>query len=249
MKRYESVPRLSLAWRTPVILRLDGRAFHTLTRNLEKPYDEAFFECMHATAQYLCKQIDGVRLAYHQSDEISLLLVDYEELNTQPWFGYDLQKLVSVSSGLATAYFNDRADFNTHYPTLAVFDARAFNLPREEVANYFVWRQQDAVRNSIQGLGQKHLSHRELQGLSCDGIQARLRAEHGVNWDEVPTHFKRGSCVWRGFTEPPHTSLGPDEPPAQLRVAWQPDLDVPIFTQDRAYVERFVYPTKPEETS
>lgn len=247
MKDYENVNRFYLTRRTPMIIRIDGRAFHTFCKGLKKPYDKVFAESMQATTLNLCKNIEGCKLAYTQSDEISLLLTDYDELETQAWFDKNLQKIVSISASLATLYFNksfkDLSDswcdnyyqiWNTskeddkYFETLcnrqftATFDSRAFCLPKEEVANYFVWRQKDATRNSINSLAQANFSHKSLQGLNVNQVQDKLVNEKGINWNDQPTEFKRGICCIK-------TNEG-----------WKIDKEIPIFTEDRNYIERYI---------
>lgn len=230
MKTYEACPKLFLTRRMPVIIRLDGKAFHTLTKKLEKPYDVDFRNLMILTAEYLVQNVMNCKLAYVQSDEISLLLVDYGTIETEAWFNNNVQKMVSVSASMATAKFNSMLDNPKLFPVnkradikqeFAMFDARAFNLPREEVTNSFIWRQQDATRNSIQGLGQKYFSQKQLNGKSCNKIQDMLMIDHGVNWNDVDVYFKRGGCILsdRGI-----------------------DTGIPIFTQDRHYIEKYLYP-------
>lgn len=226
MKTYESVPALRLMRRVPVILRVDGKAFHTLTRDCVKPYDTRFAAAMHATARYLCQQIQGAVLAYVQSDEISVLITDYAELTTDAWFGYQVQKMVSI--GAATA----SVAFNSYYPDVEfeVFDARVFNLSREEVTNYFVWRQQDATRNSINAAGQALLSHAELQGKNTNQVQDMLFTR-GVNWNDYPSAQKRGVCV----TKQSVLRFGDDA--TAIRTAWVIDSEIPVFTTNRSYIE------------
>lgn len=225
MKRYESVSQSHLSIRTPVIIRIDGKAFHTLTRNMEKPFDDNFIRCMQMTAYYLVKTIEGCNFAYTQSDEISLLLTDYKKLNTQGWFDYNIQKLTSVSAAYATYFFNK--EFNREFLYFdkcipIVFDSRCFNLPKEEVANYFIWRQKDATRNSIQMLGRAYFSHKSLNGLSCNKIQDILHETYDINWNDLPTYKKRGT----GIIKDEECTI---------------DLSIPIFTQNREYIERNVY--------
>jgi tRNA(His) 5'-end guanylyltransferase len=235
MKEYEAVSRIRLVRRTPVIVRVDGKAFHTLTRGLKKPYDFDFIDCMWATAKALCKEVQGSQLAYVQSDEISLLLVDYKTKTTDAWFDNQIQKMVSISAAIATSTFS--AEFQKKFPekwekgARPMFDSRVFNLPRHEVSNYFIWRQQDATRNSIQALGQAHFSHKELHGVSCDGIQEKLFQEKGINWNDESVHAKRGACVIRK----------PDPMLPSGRESWQFDVAIPVFTQDRSYIDDLVY--------
>ncbi len=242
MKHYEGQPRSYLVPKTPVMMRLDGKAFHTLTRNMDRPFDPRFTACMWETAKYLVEHVSGCQLAYVQSDEISLLLTDYETVHTQGWFGYDLQKMVSVSASMAGVAF--AASFLSAFGRgpdtreLPVFDSRAWNLPREEVRNYFVWRQQDASRNSVQMLGQAHFSHKELQSKSCDEIQAMLLKQRGLNWNDCPVPQKRGACLVR------HTITLPaiDKKPEHTRRVWSVDEAIPLFTADHRYIDRYVWP-------
>ena len=144
MKKYEQVFQYKLMPRTPLIIRLDGRAFHTYTKDLEKPFDRNFMADMVGAALETVSEMNGFKVAYTQSDEVSILLTDYDEIETQGWFDYKLSKVVSISAALMTKNFNWLRGANV------VFDARAFSLPREEVVNYFLWRAKDWARNSIQ---------------------------------------------------------------------------------------------------
>lgn len=219
MKNYEDCFRFTLPGRMPLILRIDGRAFHTLTRGLDKPFDQRFSDAMLFTASMLCEEIQGAKLAYWQSDEISILATDYDTLTTQAWFDKNLQKVVSVSASLAAASFND--DFCP--PRSATFDSRAFVLPKEEVCNYFLWRQQDATRNSINSVGQSKFSPKQLHGLSTDKVQDLLFREKGINWNDLPIWQKRGACVVKN-----------------AEGQWAVDYEIPLFSKDRNYVNRFV---------
>ena len=189
---YENVTRYKLYRRTPAIIRLDGKAFHSLTRKCKKPFDQFFQSAMQVTAVRLCEQIQNVRLAYLQSDEISLLLNDYENLDTDQWFDGNIQKMVSVSASIASVYFSQI------FGKIGLFDSRVFNLPKEEVNNYFLWRQQDATRNSIQGVAQSQFSHKELMGLNGNQLQEKLWKDKQINWNDTPTHFKRCYCIVKG---------------------------------------------------
>jgi tRNA(His) 5'-end guanylyltransferase len=221
MKRYEGVAQTQLMRRTPVIIRLDGKAFHTFTRGLEKPFDDKLGQAMASTMLQLASQIQGCVFGYTQSDEIQLLLKDWDTFTTDAWFDYKVQKMVSVASSIATAHFNRVFQHPTKDNAIALFDARAFNVPMEEVVNCFLWRQQDATRNSINSLGQAHFSHKSLQGKNTSQVQDMLMLEKGINWNDIPTRFKRGTCV--NATE----SGGP-----------QLDFEIPVFSQDREYISR-----------
>ena len=256
-ENYENRSKTYLVRRTPVIIRLDGKAFHTFTKGMKKPYDEIFHNTMNATMKYLCENIQGCKLGYTQSDEITLLLTDYDTLTTDAWFDYSVQKICSVSASMATMAFNrffayeyenystshledwDRIPIGEEtygmmlYSKLdsAMFDARCFNIPEEEVTNCFIWRQQDATRNAIQMLGQCNFSHKELHGKSCNDIQDMLMLEKGINFNDMPTEFKRGVCCVKQEVPCTDRLIG-------YKLDWVLDKEIPIFTQDRDYVER-----------
>lgn len=188
---YESRARLMLPRRTHTVIRLDGRAFHSYTRGLDKPYDAQFMSDMGATAETLCAEVAGCRLAYTQSDEISLILTDFATPTTDAWFGGNQQKMVSISASIATARFNELRPGKR-----ALFDSRAFTIPDPvEVENYLVWRQKDATRNSISMAAQARFSHRELHGKSQGQMQEMLWSAHGVNWNDYDPRFKRGTVI------------------------------------------------------
>ncbi|MFI8872463.1 tRNA(His) guanylyltransferase Thg1 family protein [Streptomyces sp. NPDC055243] len=193
MKRYEATYRAVLPRRTYTLLRLDGRAFHSYLRGAVKPFDETFMADMDAVAEALCVEISGAAFAYSQSDEISILVTDFASIQTQPWFDGVVAKLLSVSASLATAVLNERRPGKR-----ALFDARAFTISDPvEVANYFLWRQRDAVRNSISMAAQAHFSHKRLHGVSSAGMQELLFTEAGVNWNDYPDGCKRGRVAVR----------------------------------------------------
>jgi tRNA(His) 5'-end guanylyltransferase len=203
----------------PVIIRLDGKAFHNVTRGCEKPFDTAFIFAMECTAIQLMQEAQGCKCAYVQSDEISLLLCDYDRFETQAWFNNELQKLVSVSAGIASA------TFSLNWKHIASFDSRAFNLPREEVCNYFIWRQQDWTRNSIQMLGQANFSHKQLQNKNCMEIQDMLH-EKNANWADLDEHLKNGTFITRAVIE--------------SRTEYVQSS--PIFSKERAVIENLLKP-------
>jgi len=192
-ENYENRYRFYLTRRTPVIIRLDGKAFHTLTKDCEKPFDLPFNNSMTYTALQLVSDIQGAKIAYVQSDEISILLTDYDNLDTEAWFDYNLQKIVSVSPAMATSNFTKRYIYPGD-PREALFDARAFNIPRDEVANYFIWRQQDWIKNSVQMLARAHFSHKALHGKNQSTMITMLE-EKGVRWNELPEHLKNGTFL------------------------------------------------------
>lgn len=247
MKQYEAVPKNFLTRRTPVIMRLDGKAFHTFTRGFDKPFDEAIEVAMKSTMVQLCKNIQGCVLGYTQSDEITLVFCDYQKIDTDAWFEYNVEKMCSVAASMATLYFfkalcgyreelwqsndisfADKIDLiNRKLEIGAYFDARVFNLPREEVVNCLIWRQQDATRNSIQGLAQSLFSHKELQGLSCSKLQDKILNECGINWNDLSVYQKRGVCAIKSLKFV--NSIG-------IKHDWVIDDNTPIFTQERNYI-------------
>ena len=258
---YENVYRFGLTRRTPVAIRIDGKAFHTFTRGFQKPFDDVLVKSMQETMKYLCENIQGCKLGYTQSDEITLILTDYDTLTTDAWFGYELQKMCSIAASMATMAFNkffdeevdmwgrktfeyfwDEGGYDPEKISFAqsdmdlvdaydkalrkgaMFDARVFNIPKEEVTNLVYWRQLDAARNSVQMVGQANFSHNELQNKSCNMIQEMLMTEKEINWNDFPTHLKRGSCCVK-------TPNG-----------WHIDKEIPMFRGEyRAYIDDLIY--------
>lgn len=234
---YENISKTRLTRRTPVILRLDGKAFHTFTRGFEVPFDDALIMTMQQTMMILCEEITNAQLGYVQSDEISLLLCDYKRHSTQAWFDNEIQKICSIAASIATLHFNKLFEINdsavvqevsikqAHKRAMrkgAMFDCRCFNIPKEEVCNYFIWRQQDATRNSIQMVGHANFSDKQMHKKNTSDIQDMLFTERGINWNDYPTVYKRGSCCVKDDT------------------GWHIDRNIPIFTQCRDYVEQHV---------
>ncbi len=208
MKSYEKVPSIQLMKRTPVIIRLDGKAFHTYTRGMDRPFDEDLSKVRHQTMKMLVDNVQGCIMGYSQSDEISLLLKDWDTFQSQPWFDNKLQKVVSVVASMCTAYWQQNCDILDSERTkgsdkfvgkVALFDARAFNIPKEEVVNYFLWRQLDWERNSIQMLAQSQYSHKELQGIGCKELITKLEDERGIIWGNLPSVQKLGESYIKGY--------------------------------------------------
>ncbi len=227
-KGYEAVFDYSLPRRMPMVIRVDGRAFHSI--KLEKPFDDLFHRAMCATATALCQSIQGAVLAYFQSDEISIVARDDMQNTTEPWVGKRLSKVLSLSAAIATSAFNTNAQelFGSQQ-----FDSRAFVLPDiNEVTNYLIWRQQDATRNSVSMCAQAMFSHKSLHGVNSNGMIDRLR-EAGKPWEETPTHYKRGAVC------KPVTVLKtvPQTGETCERREWQIDREPPIFTTERGYIE------------
>ncbi len=250
---YEQVPKTHLVRRMPVAIRIDGKAFHTFTKGFQKPFDEVLGNAMIRTMNYLCKNIQGCVFGYTQSDEITLLLIDYQKLDTSAWFDYEVQKMCSIAASMATMEFNrafadeveiwwekvnnlmDRPLTEGEYAAFekylkaytkamnsgAMFDARVFNIPKEEACNLVYWRQLDAARNSVQMVGQANFSHSELQGCSCNKIQDMLMVNKGINWNNFKTRWKRGTAWTR---------------------ATGVDYEMPILKgEGRAYIDNLIF--------
>lgn len=230
MKGYENTFRHSLPRRLPVLIRIDGKAFHTYTRGCQKPFDLDLNYAMWETAKFLCENIMGCKVAYHQSDEISLLLTNDDKLTTEAWFDNNLQKIVSISSSLATAKFNEIMKSKYPQKELALFDARAWVLPKDEVNNYFLWRQQDATKNSISMVAQHHFSPKQLHKKNSS-MQHDMLMEIGINWNDLPTWQKRGACIVKEKYQKGEAT----------RTRWIVDENIPIFSQDKNYIEQFIY--------
>lgn len=196
MKRYEDTSRFFLLRRMYTIIRIDGKAFHTYTKGLKRPFDDDLIFDMDETTKFLCQNIQGVKLGYVQSDEISLILTDFDEITTSAWFDNNIQKMSSVSASMATAKFNQLRT-NRNISKLAYFDARVFQVPtKTEAINYLIWRQNDATRNSISSVAQSMYSHKELHGKNGNQMQEMI-FQKGLNWNDLPTGYKRGRVVCR----------------------------------------------------
>ena len=265
---YEAVPDTKLVKRMPVAIRIDGKAFHTFTQGFKRPFDEVLIKTMQQTTQYLCQNIQGCVLGYTQSDEITLILVDYQTLTTEAWFDYRVEKLCSIAASMATMAFNkyfyenvfmynatatvDLSDkkypFKEVYSKVidkgAMFDARCFNIPKEEVTNLIYWRQLDASRNSVQMVGQAYFSQKELQDKSCSDIQDMLMTK-GVNWNDLPTYQKRGSCCIRNKIAIESNGVTADvylRDTSKSANKWIIDTNIPIFKgEGREYIDKLVY--------
>jgi tRNA(His) guanylyltransferase len=231
MKQYENTVSLELHRRLPVIIRIDGKAFHTFSKIItsidpacvNSPFSHVMHNLMVHTTKALVENVQNCVLGYTQSDEISLVLRDWDTYQTQQWFGGNLQKMVSVSASVATAHFNQHlVSLSVDFPSLDInslglFDSRAYTIPMDEVSNYLIWRQQDASRNSVQMLGHYHFSQQEMHGKSNAQIQDMLMIQKGINWNDVDVWMKRGTCVYKSDS----TIV---------------DENIPIFTQDKEYI-------------
>ena len=228
-------------------------------------------QAMQDTMKYLCENIQGCVLGYTQSDEITLILVDYKKLNSEAWFDYEVQKMCSIVASMATLEFNrsmkrravmfvnqktekekTRDDMYRQFGVYskavnkgAMFDARVFNLPKEEVTNNIYWRQLDASRNSIQMVGQAYFSHKELQHKTCNQIQDMLMTQKGIDWNDLRTSYKRGSCCVRNrrviSVSADGTATCELRNPKKPEREWIIDTEVPIFKGDgRKYIDELI---------
>lgn len=239
---YEQRTRLFLPRRTYTIIRLDGKAFHTYTKGFKRPYDLGLMRIMDQTTIALCEKIQGVKMAFTQSDEISLLLTDFETPQTDAWFDGNVQKMTSVSASIATAAFNNGMyldeEILANMDKVAYFDSRVFTIPHfHEVFNYMVWRQQDATRNSIQMAAQSMYSHKELHKKDTSQLQ-EMMWQKGTNWNDYPVGFKRGRIILKEKVETveiPEKHAGFGGTSTVERNRWA-SFEPPVFTQDRDFL-------------
>lgn len=260
MKEYENLTRFKLSKEYPMIIRIDGNAFHTFTKGFKKPFDSILRESMEATAKYLLENIPGSQCAYHQSDEISILVTNYQLSNREPWFDNNINKIVSISASIATLAFNrifsnkikETAHPDESYDARvrslengALFDSRVFILPKDEVTNYFIWRQQDAIKNSISMVAQSLFSHNSLQSLNGPQMIERMREEKGIVYeDQFSVIERRGSMTHR--LEPMQQSKiikmknGIEKEIKFTRSSWGVDNNIPVFKDNREYIEKFI---------
>ena len=273
MKEYENQTQTKLIKKLPVIIRIDGRGFSKFTRGFDKPFDVDLSNIFQNVALSLRKSIDNVKFIYSQSDEISLLLTDWDHSKEEDggridtWYDYRIQKIVSVISSEATALFNKAlyekikeydaywvlASFNdlqnnksksesTAEKTSAkqkllekklfkaMFDARVFNLPLDEVTNYFIYRQQDALRNSISGFARKYYSTKQLQGVNNTTKIEMVRDEYSVDfYEDIEQIQKVGFAI---VTNLKAGDTGKDK--------FEIDKNIPLFKENRDYIERYL---------
>lgn len=270
MKGYEKTFKHQLLRRSYTMIRIDGKAFHTYTKGLDTPFDQGLIDDMDKTAAFICENIQGAKCAFVQSDEISILVTDFDKLETSAWFDNNIQKMCSVSASLATAVFNrqrvqryycdpewDRAtgpNIRDHYEVgcdlddemiransivnymppinyIAMFDSRVFQLPtKSEVMNYFVWRQQDTVKNSISTVAQTMFSHKELHGKNGNDKQEMMFQKNGTNWNNLNPKLKRGRMIVKEVYE---------KEPNVMRTRWS-SIAPPIFTKDFIFLNNLI---------
>lgn len=230
MKSYEKENHYIFKSKNPVILRLDGKSFHTFTRGLKRPFDIDLYQCLEYATIELMKESDNAKIAYLQSDEISILLTDTDNDSTQPWFKYSKQKLESISASIFTYYFNDA--FKRLFPEtdkVAFFDCRAFSVPFTEVNNVFYWRQQDCIKNSVTMVASMYYSHKQLNDKSTRDRVQLLKDKNVDFYSDVDIQFQRGRCIYKqdsGFVV---------------------DRNIPIFKDDRNYINKYINNYFPDE--
>lgn len=254
MLSYQQVSEGNLMRRQPVIIRLDGKAFKTFTRNLIKPFDSDLSQIFQYVCFKLKEKIQGTKFIYQQSDEISLFLCDYDKITSDSWFDYRIQKMTSISASLTSVLFNqgisqiiekyenllsekpenneqilDRINIWKTKLNCAMFDSRVFNLPEDEVCNYFIWRQQDAIRNSKQAMGQAFFSHNQLQNKNVDEVCEMLIQLKNQDWYKTSIVQQRGFCVARDV------KVLSDN---KTETNWYIDINIPIFKNNREYINK-----------
>lgn len=229
MKKYEVVSKTSLMQKTPVIIRVDGKAFHTYTRRFNKPLDTHLADAMQAAMLYLCETIQGCVFGYTQSDEISLVLTDYKSYESCGWFDYEIQKLCSVCASMTTMKFNQfiqKTEGHANDGT-ALFDARAFNLLVDEVCNYLIWRQQDCERNALGSFARAFYSHKQLEGKKHPDLVAMLQ-EKDISWENMSHDYKRGVIAYKVYSE------GQEHP------EWTLDKNTPVFSTNKEFIQEIL---------
>lgn len=235
MKLYEAAARPVLSPRTPVILRVDGKAFHTFTRKAKKPFDDTLIDLMNNTAIELCKNIQGAQMAYVQSDEISVLIHGYKKFNSSPWFDNTIQKMTSVGASVATAalncqLFDQGGEKFLEFKPPVYFDGRVFTVPEADVCNYFLWRQQDCMRNSVQMVARSIFSHKDCNNKNGTELAAMCK-EFGVDYETISVHYRRGRCISKEMFQ---------NTDGTTRSRWSVDNSIPVFSEDREYVNKFL---------
>ena len=227
--KYEDPFRVILPQRTYLLIRVDGRAFHTYTKSFNRPFDQYLHDGMVVAGLETMQEIGGAKFAFGQSDEFSFVATDFDTHESQMWFGGNKSKIESITASVFTAEFNR---FIRHLrPQLknAYFDARAFIIPMEhEVINYFVWRQQDTIRNSVSMLARHYFSAKKLHGVSTAEAK-KLLAKEGVYWNKQPSAFRRGTALYK-----PEKAI--DNPPPGRSNGWLVDGDLPLFAHNPSFV-------------
>jgi tRNA(His) guanylyltransferase len=249
-KRLEHAGRVYFPARTYTVARFDGRSFHGYAANMTRPYDTRLIEAMREAMRAICNEASGCVLGYCQSDEITIVMTDFASEGTEAWFGGSKSKIESVGASIVSGAFNAAAArlFGDELGgKIAAFDGRAWAVPDPaQVAENFIFRQQDAERNSVSMLAQAYFSHRQLQGVGRRAMIEMLEAEHGVRWADQPASFKRGSvCVRRTEMRPVEYTRKDtgerivSEPVERSLLSLE---DAPIFTRSTMLIDTIPQP-------
>lgn len=229
MKFYEKQSASRLMPLLPAFARLDGRSFSTFTRGLDKPYDKRLSDLMISATKFLVEETNA-NLGYTQSDEITLTWLP-ESFESEIFFAGKISKMVSILASACSVYFNQNA--GEYFPrefllkkSTPLFDCRVWSVPNKaEAANVFLWRELDAIRNSIQSAGQAEFSHKRLQSTGHERIKMMLE-ETGINWENYPTFFKRGTYVQKRSVVRPFTAVEMDKLPLKHKARENPGLSI-----------------------
>lgn len=239
---YEVRSKTFLVRKIPVIIRLDGKCFHTFCKRFNKPYDDFFNNCMRIVMSYLCKRVQGVKFAERHSDEISLLLTDTDSEKTEAFFDYEVQKICSiVASWASTVLCRKLIDSHSlsDEEDPPVLDCRCFNIPENEISNYFWWRSLDATHNSIQANAQSKFNHKQLLNKNTKQMQEMLFSKHNLNWSKLPQEQKSGMICFK-TSSPKEMVLcqacgmvSPKDKPIKHRDSCHSSKEIEPFTVDR----------------
>ena len=254
MKAYEATYKQKLVQKMPIVIRVDGKAFHTFTKGLKKPFDDLLMNTMQKTMFCLCKDLQNAKFGYVQSDEITIVCTLDDYIKSEGLYNYKVQKILSIVASKATKYFNkafyenvkkleenkeafkEVAEIEKYKKKLfeAEFDCRVMNIPDFDIINNIIWRQQDATRNSIQMLGQAYFSQKELNNKSCSDIMDMLIVNKKINWNNLPIDKKRGACCYKKLNN------------NDKRAKWIIDKSMPILTEEsaRTWFNDIIFPNK-----
>jgi tRNA(His) guanylyltransferase len=242
--KYEDVFRVSVPQQTYGLVRIDGKAFHTFTKGLQRPYCPELGQALDTAAKTLCKEMMGCRFAYGQSDEYSFLFTDFDTEKSEMWFSGNAMKIASVSASIFTAAFNEAWSGPIRRKS-GTFDSRVFVIPpRRDVFEYFRWRQADASRNSLRMLASCHFSHKELQGKGASDLHEMLHKAVGVNWNDCASAFRRGRVVKKVESTRTvsyiHRKTKETNTQTITESVWSVDQEIPVFTRNKAYLESMI---------
>lgn len=225
----------------PVCIRVDGVGFSKYTKKLNKPFDDGLRDLMVETTKFLAKETNAV-IAYHQSDEITLILYSADRKSAIYHDGKKQKILSKLSSKLANFFNDNRPKYLPNHNVLADFDCRVYQTPTlDDACAQLLWRENDATRNSISMVAQKEFSHTRLQNLNTDEMQELLFSEKGINWNDFPDKYKRGTYIKKVTTSRAFTAKEIEKLPLKHAARTNPnltiersdyvELDMPIFNK------------------